>query len=167
MTDRQTNRVSYVPSQPESSRTYPMTPHQAQMFERWGSESSHGVTIEPVFVPHGDVQEHTTPTQRSVALIIRLIPFTIIWFVLSVAVVWLLSVNHAVGYLLFAVLTALTYYLMDRSEREFSTNGLERHRIDVAASLAREKLRTDAHLRREVVRAHLALLVKQNEEHTI
>jgi hypothetical protein len=165
MTAMKTNKTSYVPAQPESSRVYPMTTHQAQVLERWGSEPTHGITIEPAFVPHGHVEEHTTSTDRSVALIIRLIPFTLIWLVLSLAVVWLLAVDNAVGYLLFAVLTAFTYYMMDRSEREFSTTGLERHRIDVAASLAREKMRTDAHLRREVVRAHLNLLARQNEDH--
>src|SRR5947207_36521 len=113
MTDMKTNRTPYVPAQPESARAYPITPHQAQLLERWGAESPHEITIEPVFVPHGNVEEHTTPTERSVALIIRLIPFTIIWLVLSLAVVWLLAVDHAVGYLLFAVLTAFTYYGMD------------------------------------------------------
>ena len=159
-----TNKTSYVPAQPEASRVYPITAVQAQLLEQWGSASTQELPGTPAFIPHDSTHEQTTPIERSLALIVRLLPFTVIWFVLSLAVVWLLAANQAVGYLLFAVLTALTYYLMDRSEREFSTNGLERHRIDAATSLAREKLRTDAYLRREVVHAHLRLLERQNEQ---
>jgi hypothetical protein len=157
-TVRREDHTTYVPAHPKSSRAYPFTDIQAQALGRYIHDLHPGVSVEPVFVPQDSVRENATPLQRSLALIVRLLPFTAIWLILSLAVVWMLDVDEIVGYLLFALLTASTYYRMDRSEREFSTNGLERHRIDVAAGLVREKLRTDARMRREITQAYLKYL---------
>jgi hypothetical protein len=56
------------------------------------------------------VKETTTPVQRAYALGIRLLPFTVAWLVLAGVLSLALSGDLVVPFLLFAVLTAGTYY---------------------------------------------------------
>jgi hypothetical protein len=102
--------------------------------------------------------ERTNPLQRSQALVVRLLPFTAVWLVLAVGLSWLAAMGGAFGAVLFAGLTAVTYARMDWQERQFSRNGLERHRIDTAADLRLAEMEHQQELRRMAMRAHLKML---------
>jgi hypothetical protein len=82
--------------------------------------------------------------------------------VLSYGVVWLIGLSDPVAYLLFALLTAITYWRMDRQEFEFSRNGVERHKITMAAHLAALQMGYNQELRRHVLRSHLAMLSEES-----
>ena len=60
--------------------------------------------------------------------------------------------------LLFALLTAVTYYRLNRTDYEYSREGTERHKIDVTADLARRKLAHEHELRRMALETYLRTL---------
>lgn len=102
--------------------------------------------------------EHTSGIDRAHALVIRLVPFTVIWFVLSIAVGFAAQLGVPLTFLLFAALTACTYAYMDRTEYQHSRNGIERHKINTIARLKREEMRHKQELRRMALAAHLRAL---------
>ncbi|MCB0082025.1 MAG: hypothetical protein KDE47_13885 [Caldilineaceae bacterium] len=112
------------------------------------------VTIEPAAQAYEGATERTSGVDRSKALVIRLLPFTGVWLVLAVAVA-MLAGSGVMGLLVFSLFTAATYAAMDRQERQFSRNGLERHKVDVLASLKRDEMRHTQELRRMALRSYL------------
>jgi hypothetical protein len=112
--------------------------------------------------------EHTSAMDRAKALRVRLVPFVLLWLLLSgvmgFIVYQVVQSNVGAGVttlLLFAVLTAFTYYRLNRTDYEFSREGTERHKVDTVADLAREQMRHEAELRRVALGAY----VKQLERH--
>ena len=89
---------------------------------------------EPLAVQDG-ATEKTSGMDRSNAWVVRLIPFSVTWLVLTIGVVWLSGIHGAWGLLIFAGLTGLTYYKMNAQEYRHSRNGLERHKVDTLAEL--------------------------------
>lgn len=77
---------------------------------------------------------------------------------MAIGVSWTFALGEGVVFVLFALLTALTYYHMDRQEREFSRNGLERHRINTLALLKLAEMDHQQQLRKMALSAHLKLL---------
>lgn len=121
--------------------------------------------VDSVFQAQATKQESATPIDRSVALIIRLIPITGVWLVLSVALVLVLGVNMQVGFIAFAGLTALSYYKLDDRERFDSPVGVEHHRIDAAHDLAIRKLEHDATLKRELLQTWAQSIGEGSKHH--
>jgi hypothetical protein len=112
--------------------------------------------------------EHTSAMDRAKALRVRLMPFLWGWGGLSVVVgatVLYVAKNVPVAglltLLLFSALTAFTYYKLNHTDYEYSREGTEHHKVNVAADLAREQMRHEAELRRVALGAY----VKQLERH--
>lgn len=101
------------------------------------------------------VKETTTPVARAIGLGLRLLPFTICWLVLAIVLALALHGALVVPFLLFAGLTAATYYAMNRQEYEYSAAGLERHKANLAANLRATQLKNDHELKRAALRSYI------------
>jgi hypothetical protein len=55
----------------------------------------------------------------------------------------------------FAVLTAVTYYMLNRQEYEYSAAGLERYKADRAYDLREQELRQTHELKRTMVDSYI------------
>lgn len=102
-------------------------------------------------------EEYATPVSRAKGQVIRLLPFSLVWLVLTGGLVWLLGLTFP--YLLagFAILTAATYWRMNRDEFDYSRNGLERHRVDAAADLAEKQMDQNFELKRMALTTYLEI----------
>ena len=110
-------------------------------------------------------QERTSAMDRAKALRVRLVPWLWAWGAVSAVFggAVLLAVKQwpmgaMVTLLLFALLTAVTYYRLNRTDYEYSREGTERHKIDVTADLARRKLAHEHELRRMALETYLRTL---------
>jgi hypothetical protein len=113
-------------------------------------------------------QEHTSAMDRAKALRVRLVPFVLLWLLLSGVVGFIVYqvVQSNVGagvttLLLFALLTAFTYYRLNRTDYEFSREGTERHKVDTVADLAKTQMKYDAEARRDALGAYVKQLEKR------
>lgn len=102
--------------------------------------------------------ERTSAMDRSKAFIVRISWLAVVWLLLAIGVSWAASMGGWFTLIVFTGLTSTTYAYLDRQEREFSVNGLERHRINVAADLRRDEMEHIQELRRMALRAHLRIL---------
>lgn len=143
---------------PSNSDAYAITPAQAQQLDRAVQAQTPVIMVDAAFAPQASTQEQATPVGRSLGLVIRLLPFSLIWLVLSLAISLWLDVGEIPGFIMFGVLTATSYYAMDKNERYDSATGVEHHRIDAAERLASQKMEYDAQLRREITQAYLKQL---------
>lgn len=105
----------------------------------------------------GGGEEYSTPITRAKGQVIRLLPFTAVWLILTAGLVWLLGLTWPYLLLGFAALTAATYYRLNRDEFEFSRNGLERHRVNAAADLAEKQLDQQHELKKMALTAYLEI----------
>ena len=121
------------------------------------------IAIEQAAQGYEGATEQTSGMDRSRALVVRLLPFTAVWLVLAVAL-GLLSGSGIVGLLVFSMFTGATYFLMDRTEYEFSRNGLERHKVNTLASLKREEMRHKHELTRMMVESHLRIIERSTND---
>lgn len=137
------NFVRALPDRAKPAVAYPVNEHAPT------------VVVERVFDAQDGAQERTSGVDRSVALLIRMMPFTFVWAVLAVAVAWAFDGSVGGGFFAFAVLSAATFVYLDRQERDYSRAGLERHRIDTAASLKAMELQHTHQLRREMMNKYL------------
>lgn len=102
--------------------------------------------------------EKTSGMDRSLALVVRMVPFTFIHFLLALGISHMATMGNAFMVVLFAGLTSITYGYLDRQERQFSRNGLERHKVDTLAELKLAEMDHTQELRRMALRAHLQML---------
>lgn len=111
--------------------------------------------------PADAIHETTDARDRATGFVLRMLPLTAIWLILSTAAAIVLgmlagTVWAAVGGLmLWGVLTAITYLAHDTQERRFAAGGIERHRLDLAHDLERRRIEHDAEARRAVIQAYL------------
>lgn len=129
------------------------------------------VQLDGALVAVDGARENTSAMDRAEALQLRLRPFLLAWTGVGVVVggaVWLLAGTLPVGALLaaltFAVLTAGTYYRLNRTDYEYSREGTERHKVDTAASLARQHMTQEHELRRMALEAYLNALDRQERK---
>lgn len=121
-------------------------------------------TTSGAWAPQEALHEATDARDRAAGFVLRMTPLAIVWFVLSLAVaivVWSLAGGMwaAVGGLmLWGSLTAATWLAHDRQERMFAAGGIERHRLDRAYDLERQKLTQDHEVRVAVIGAYLKRL---------
>ena len=121
-----------------------------------------------VWQPSESVREETSAVDRSVGLLIRQLPLSIVWIVLAVTaacVAWAVipawwALVFGLG--TFGVLSAGSFILFDRQERDYSGSGLERHRINRAAELKRLELRQSHELKRAALDAYLDHLQRKD-----
>jgi hypothetical protein len=142
---------------PAQQETYAITPAQAQQLDRV-TQQAPVIIVDQAFQPQSTIKETTGPMERSKALIVRLLPVTAIYMVLSVALSFAFNVALVWAFVGFAGLTWWSYYSLDASERYDSATGVEHHRIDAAERLASQKMEYDAQLRREITQAYLKQL---------
>lgn len=121
------------------------------------------IYIENALQARDGVSEQTNATERSVALVVRLAPFSVVWLALAVAI-GVAARSSVVGLLTFALLTGMTYAAMDRTEYRFSRNGLERYRIDAAERIALEQMAHVQELRRLALEMYLRQLEGVGDE---
>ena len=105
----------------------------------------------------GGSEEYATPVSRAKGQLIRLIPFTAAWLVLSVGVVWVLGLTAPYFLLMFALLTAATYLRLNLDEFRYSRNGLERDRVDSAVEVRMDQAEKAHELKKMALVAYLEI----------
>ena len=114
--------------------------------------------------PSDALHERTDARDRAAGFVLRLVPLTLIWLILSTAAAIVLgmlagTVWAAVGGLmLWGVLTAITYLAHDSQERRYAAGGIERHRLDLAHDLEKSKQEHEQEIRRAVITSYLKRL---------
>jgi hypothetical protein len=89
---------------------------------------------QPLAANHG-ATEKTSGMDRSLAWVVRMAPYTLIIFILSVTLVNLAGGGWVLAFCLFAASSLVVYLIMDGREHKYSRNGLERHKVDTLAEL--------------------------------
>jgi hypothetical protein len=113
-------------------------------------------------------QEHTSAMDRAKALRVRLVPFVLLWLLLSgvmgFIVYQVVQSNVGAGVttlLLFSALSAFTYYRLNRTDYEFSREGTERHKVDTVADLAKTQMRYEYESRKDALNFQVKQLEKR------
>ena len=118
-------------------------------------------------------EEYATPVSRAKGQLVRLIPFTVAWALLTWGLVWVLQLSAPYFLLGFAVLTAATFVKLNGQEFSHSRNGLERHRVDAAADLAEKQMDQNHELKKMALTTYLEIAKAQylglgvNDDRTI
>lgn len=148
--------ATFVPALPERRQPEPMP---AWLTERQPT------TVADVWQPTNGTHERTSAMDRAQALQTRLRPFLVAWAGVGgvlFAAVWLVGgtwpVGGLLGVLAFALLTAITYYRLNRTDYEYSREGSEQLRIVTAADLERDRMTNEHELRKMALAAYLATL---------
>ena len=121
-----------------------------------------------VWQPSESVREETSAVDRSVGLLIRQVPMFVVWLIISIVaglVAWYVLPGWGAfifGLAVLGVLSAASFLIMDRTERDYSGSGLERHRINRAAELKRLELRQAHELKRMALDAYLDHLQRKD-----
>lgn len=115
------------------------------------------IVYDPAFTSHENSggQEYATPVSRGMGQILRLLPFTVVWALLAGGAVWLMGVQWQWFLIYFALLTAISYGLMDWNEHKHSRNGLERHKVDSALTVRLTELENSHELRKMALEGYL------------
>lgn len=160
MTDNRYNSsAEFVPAIPVTALSAPSS--RRQQLARQAAEIANvptTVIVDEALTTLEGAQERTSGMDRSLALVVRLLPFTIVWLCLAVGVSWAASMGAGFTLMFFAGLTAVTYAYLDRQEYQYSRNGLERHKVDTLADLKRDEMGHQQELRRMALDAHLKML---------
>lgn len=121
------------------------------------------VDVADVWRPGSPIAERTDARDRAWGLLIRQLPLAAVWLILAVAAAlaaWqFASISGPAaalfGLVIFGGSCAATFIAFDRQERDYSGAGLERHRINQAASLKRLELKQMFELKRLVLERYL------------
>jgi hypothetical protein len=122
-----------------------------------GSVSGHLATVDPALIASAGSEEYATPVSRAKGQVIRLIPFAVVWLLLTGGVVWLLGLTFPYLLIGFALLTAATFVKMNGQEFDHSRNGLERHRVNAAADLREMELTQTHELKKMALQTYLEI----------
>ncbi len=122
-----------------------------------GSVSGHLATVDPALIASAGGEEYATPVSRAKGQVIRLIPFAVVWLLLTGGVVWLLGLTFPYLLIGFALLTAATFVKMNGQEFDHSRNGLERHRVNAAADLREMELTQTHELKKMALQTYLEI----------
>lgn len=121
---------------------------------------------ESAFVAQPGGDEMATPVSRARGLTLRMAPLLAISLAVSVALVALVFRNPIENWpmvlLAWGVFSLAAWHFADRREYQFSRNGLERHRADLAASLYAQDSRQQYELRRRQLDYYLHELEQRN-----
>jgi hypothetical protein len=139
---------NYVPAPPADRRPTPTAYPISVEHHDWLRATGDGLQALP------SLKETATPIERAIGLGIRLLPFTAAWLVLAGGLLFVLA-DPVIPFLVFALLTALTYYFMSRQEYDYSAAGLERHKADLAHDLQAQRLEQEHELRRVALNSYI------------
>lgn len=159
MANRYDNQVNYVPA--VAASVAPTTTTRRQQLARQAADIASvptTVIVDDALQTLEGSTERTSGMDRSLALVVRLIPFSVVWLTLAIGVSWAASMGGWFTLCMFAGLTAVTYAYLDRTEYQFSRNGLERHKVNTLASLKRDEMTHQQELRRMALEATLKML---------
>lgn len=131
--------------------------------------------VQPAFTAHDGAHEVTSGRDRAVGLMIRLIPLTLFLLVLAIGAGLLVRALTKtdtiyaviVAALLFGWLCLRAYNYESLNDYEFSRAGLERHRIDAAASLKEQELDYQFRLRKMLLKHQLRLLESLDNDKSV
>lgn len=145
----QANYVPAAPRQPEppAALWQPSTP-----------------TTGDAWRPHEALHERTDARDRAAGFVLRMLPLTAVWLILSTAAAIVLGMLAGTvwafvgGLMLWGVLTAITYLAHDTQERRYAAGGIERHRLDLAHDLERTRLEQEHQIRRAVIDSYIKRL---------
>lgn len=146
-------QTTFVPAMP-ARRPEPLPPALAP---------STPATVD-AWRPHEALHERTDARDRAAGFVLRMLPLTMIWLILSVAAAIVLAMLAGTlwaavgGLMLWGTLTAITYLAHDTQERRYAAGGIERHRLDLAHDLERRRIEHEAEARRAVIDAYLKRL---------
>lgn len=127
------------------------------------------IDVSPAFAVAPGTREHTSAMDRARALRVRMFPFVVIWagvglIVLSAllfaAVEWPLA--SLAGALVFAAMSAVTYYRLNRTDYDYSREGTERHRLDVAENIAHARMEHEQELKRMALDAYIRMMERMH-----
>ena len=156
--NRYNQRAEFVPA---VMTTQAPTQSRRQQLARQAAEIANvptTVIVDDALTTLEGARESTSGMDRSKALVVRLMPYSAVWLVLSVGVSWAASMGGWFVLIFFAALTSVTYAYLDRTEYQFSRNGLERHKVDTLAGLKRDEMAHQQELRRMALEATLKML---------
>jgi hypothetical protein len=103
----------------------------------------------------GGSESYETPISSAKGQVIRLLPFSVLWLVLAVGVVWVLGLSWPYLLLMFAGLTAASYWRMNLDGHEHSRNGLERYRVRAATQVRLDENAKAHELRKMALEGYL------------
>lgn len=143
----------------EGPNTRWLLPEQEPPAQLLAPMSAPSVYVEPAFTSHENSgsEEYATPISRAQGQVIRLIPFSIVWLLLTGGVVALLGLGFPHLLTAFALLTAITYWRMNRDEFDHSRNGLERHKVNAALEVRLLQMEQDHELKKEMMQTYLRI----------
>lgn len=113
------------------------------------------VTIDPALHQTGGSESYETPISSAKGQVIRLLPMTAVWLVLTVGLVWLLGLTWPYLLIGFSALTAATYWRMNLDGHEHSRNGLERYRVRAATQVRLDENAKSHELRKMALEGYL------------
>jgi hypothetical protein len=103
----------------------------------------------------GGSESYETPVSSAKGQVIRLLPFSVLWLVLAVGVVWVLGLSWPYLLLMFSALTAASYWRMNLDGHEHSRNGLERFRVKAATQVRLDENAKAHELRKMALEGYL------------
>lgn len=160
-TNRYNLQAQFVPAAAPLATTSAPAQSRRQQLARQAAEIANvptTVIVDDALTTLEGAKEATSGMDRSKALVVRLLPYSAVWLVLSVGVSWAASMGGWFVLIFFAGLTSVTYAYLDRQEYQFSRNGLERHKVDTLADLKRDEMAHQQELRRMALEATLKML---------
>lgn len=161
MTENRYNSQAQYVTALAPTNALPPTQTRRQQLARQAAEIANvptTVVVDDALTTLEGAKESTSGMDRSKALVVRLMPYSAVWLVLSVGVSWAASMGGWFVLIFFAALTSVTYAYLDRTEYQFSRNGLERHKVDTLADLKRDEMSHQQELRRMALEATLKML---------
>lgn len=158
--NRYTKQQNYVTALAPTTALAPRQGRRQQLAQQAAfiADTPTTVVVEGALQTLEGAQEITSGLDRSIALVVRLAPFSVVWLALAIGVSWAASMGGWFTLCFFAGLTAVTYAYLDRQEYQFSRNGLERHKVNTLADLKRDEMAHQQELRRMAMNAHLKML---------
>ena len=129
-----------------------------------GQPSGAMITIDPALHQTGGAESYETPVTAAKGQILRLIPFTLAWLFLAGGLVWMLGVDWQWFFVYFAILTAFSYYKLDKNGHEHSRNGLERYRVRAATQVRLDENAKAHELRKMALEGYLRHLDGGHEQ---
>lgn len=117
------------------------------------------VYVEPAFTSHQNsgTNEEDDSITRAQGQVIRLIPFSIVWLLLTGGVVMIFGLGFPHLLTVFALLTAVTYWRMNKDEINNSRNGLERHKVDAALEVRLLQMAQEHELKKAMLEKYLSI----------
>jgi hypothetical protein len=105
-----------------------------------------------------DLNEHTTPLNRSLAFSVRMLLLVFLLSALAFGLCLVLLFRDSLGWpiLIMAALAIGGYYWLNRLDYAHSPAGVEKDKIQAIRDVALDKQRGERALRREIMRAYLS-----------